>query len=576
MTNVVALPTIDSGVPLCNVEAEAAFLGAVLSHPERLAEVASIVTESDFFEPAHRRIYAAVMRYGIAGRKFTPVMLRPEFEGNDDLKRLGGIAYLARLTGVGEGLLALREIALQLAELSQLRRLDDGLAEARLAIRHGAPVDEVPLPDRDAFRSGGTALPLIDMSGWSKSPPQRVSAWGDWLPLLKTTLLTGEGGVGKSLLAQMLLTCTALGRPFLGMNTNGGNALYITAEDDCDELWRRQRAICRALGINIADLNGRFFLASLDGEAETALARFDVERRMIATSRWQQVRDAARAHDIKYFGFDNATDLMAGDHNDVHEVAAFVNLLTGLAIEQDGVSILLHHPNKSGDDWLGSVAWHNKVRSRLIVKRAEGCDPDARTIENPKANYGPSGGKIEFRWHEGAFVRDEDLPDNQRDQLADIAVANGANAAFMACLAERAAQGDARAVGPKPGPNYAPKQFEGMTQAKGFDRHALKRAMDRLYAIGRISSETVRNTEKGRDVTVIRAVPELAPDLFPNGSRTHPRTLPERFPNTPSPYSPSLREGYGAALEAAAPFHELNSDDCASLVSNDSEAPHAI
>jgi RecA-family ATPase len=100
-------------------------------------------------------------------------------------------------------------------------------------------------------------------------------------------------------------------------------------------------------------------------------------------------------HGIRLVVFDNATDAMAGDLNGLHQVAAFVNLLTGLALRMDGAVIILHHPNKAGSDWLGSMAWHNKVRSRLLIEDAgiEG-DTDARIIRNPKLNYGPQGGQI--------------------------------------------------------------------------------------------------------------------------------------------------------------------------------------
>src|SRR3546814_5930476 len=61
-------------------------------------------------------------------------------------------------------------------------------------------------------------------------------------------------------------SCHALGRPFLGVDTRGGPALYITCEDDKDELHRRQAAICRALHGQPADLSGKLHLVSLAGE----------------------------------------------------------------------------------------------------------------------------------------------------------------------------------------------------------------------------------------------------------------------------------------------------------------------
>src|SRR5690606_22624123 len=176
-------------------------------------------------------------------------------------------------------------------------------------------------------------------------------------------------------------------------------------------------------------------------------------------------------------------------------------------------AMILHHPNKAGEDWLGSVAWHNKVRSRLIIEDGGGdSDPDARVIRNPKANYGPQGGEISFRWYRGAFITNDELPDDYAAELAQSVKASSENEAFLACLRARAAQGEGRGVGPAPGPNYAPAQFEGMREAKGLKRDALNRAMDRLVAIGRIESRTYRNTPQGRNVAIVREDGERNPN----------------------------------------------------------------
>lgn len=433
----------------------------------------------------------------------------------------------------------------------------DGQRLARLAEQGAAMSLDSPYaaePDwmREESLEGHEAeptglLPLINIAAWQGDAPPRRSLWGDWLPLHQTSMLTGPGGVGKSLFDQMLCTAIALGKPFLGMETEQRNALYVTCEDDADELWRRQDAICEAFGVTRRDLIGKLFLCSLGGEAETALAVDDGKGGIETTPRWHELAHTCRAFDIGLYAFDNATDALAADHNAIHPVASFVNLLTGLAIERDGVAMIIHHPNKAGDDWLGSVAWHNKVRSRLIIKRGEDkADTDARTIQNPKANYGPSGGEIAFRWHKGAFVREQDLPSDYAAELSKAVRANAENEIFLACLRAREAQGEGRQVGPAPGPNYAPTQFEDMPQAKGLKRDRLKAAMERLFGIGAIEAHTFRNKAKARDVTIIREVPRTA-------SRTDPERYPEPFPNaarTTPPHTPSLKGGVWGAFRA--------------------------
>lgn len=348
------------------------------------------------------------------------------------------------------------------------------------------PADEAEIVVEPVIdEASAEGLPLVDMRDWiGKSPPPRLFAWGDMIPLMTTTMLTGPGGVGKSLFEQMLCTCIALGIDHLGLPTRQMNTLYVTCEDDEEELWRRQAGICAALGVPLKTIIGKLHLASLCGHDGTALASFDGDGRMTLTVRWHQLVRTCEDGDIGLYAFDNATDAMAGDLNDIHQVAEFVNLLTGLAIRRGGAAMILHHPNKAGDDWLGSVAWHNKVRSRLIIKRSEEeGDIDGRVVENPKANYGASGGQIPFRWFKGAFIRDEDIPENQRAEMDDLIRANGAAERFLACLAKTLEQQRNVSHAPSAG-NYAPRIFARMTAGKGYDMSDYEKAMERLLHTG--------------------------------------------------------------------------------------------
>lgn len=329
-------------------------------------------------------------------------------------------------------------------------------------------------------------LPTVRLVEWAgQSPPAREWMVKDWIPLREATLLTGRGGVGKSLLAQQLCTCVAAGLPFLGSETRHGAALYVTCEDDTDELWRRQQAINSGLGVKMADLIGRLELVSLAGQQDNHLATFDLAGRLEPSPRWEQLTFTALEVGAGIIALDNASHFMVGDHNSLAHVTAFLNLLNGLASGYEGSVLLMHHPNKAGDDWLGSVAWENQVRSRIFMAGSEiEGDPDARSISNPKANYAPSGGRVDFRWFKGSYVRDDDLPDNMAEEIAANAMANADNATFLACLAERTRQ--RRAVSEKLSPTFAPAVFAKMPEAKGVGKRRLEAAMDRLFRIGAV------------------------------------------------------------------------------------------
>ena len=106
-----------------NVEAEAAFLGAVLIDNRVIEELPTQLIPDHFFEPVHARIYERILQLLDRSAVVTPVTLRPYFESDEALKELGGLSYLARLTADGQGLLAPRELAEQIYELALLREL---------------------------------------------------------------------------------------------------------------------------------------------------------------------------------------------------------------------------------------------------------------------------------------------------------------------------------------------------------------------------------------------------------------------------------------------------------------------
>lgn len=121
-----------------------------------------------------------------------------------------------------------------------------------------------------------------------------------------------------------------------------------------------------------------------------------------------------------------------------------------------------------------------------------------------KANHARNGERLTFRWHQWAFVLEDDLPSDTRAEMAEIIAANGGNAAFMRCLSERNRQ--RRQVSEKPtAQNYAPKQFAKMPEAKGFNVRELEAAMDRLFRTGVIERRFLyRDTGEGTDVYGLR------------------------------------------------------------------------
>src|SRR3546814_12175239 len=76
-------------------------------------------------EPLHVRIFAQTMSLIERNSIATPVTLKPYFENDEAMKAVGGVGYLAQLTGSGAGLIGARDFARQIYDLALLRELVD-------------------------------------------------------------------------------------------------------------------------------------------------------------------------------------------------------------------------------------------------------------------------------------------------------------------------------------------------------------------------------------------------------------------------------------------------------------------
>jgi hypothetical protein len=254
------------------------------------------------------------------------------------------------------------------------------------------------------------SLPIITPADWQGSLiPERRWIVEGLVPIHQATLLTGAGAAGKSLLEQLKCTCIAMGLPFLGVEVERCPTLYITCEDDADELHRRQAAICVGLGITLEQTRGHVTLLSLYGEMGNELCVFDEARRLTSAPRYHQILETALALRARHVTLDNTSHLFTGNENARSEVAAFVNLCNAMARDIDGAVTMVGFPNKAGDSYSGSTAWENQVRSRLFLetpKSEDGAviDADYRVLRNEKANYARKGAEIGFMWSHGTFV----------------------------------------------------------------------------------------------------------------------------------------------------------------------------
>lgn len=411
--------------------------------------------------------------------------------------------------------------------------------------------------DRPEPATAASLLPMIDPASWEGLPvPAREWVLDGWIPARQATYLTGPGSAGKSLAAQMLATCVALGLSFLGIQTRQAVSLYVTCEDDVSELHRRQVAICEALCVPLSAVSGKLLLSSLVGEMGMELCTFRENGTLERTPRVKAIAEVAKQAGIGFIALDNTAHLFSGNENDRHQVASFVMLLNRLAIHLDAAVLLIGHPNKAGDSFSGSTAWSNQVRSRLfldVVKDDAGniTDPDARQLSREKANYARNGETLTFRWHKGAFVRDTDLPPDTAAEMRETIAANADNAVFLACLAERTRQ--QRAVSEKVGRNLAPVVFAAMPEGKRVGKARLDAAMDRLFRIGRIERAELWKGPDRKPVIGLREVRETGAG---NGAETRCGNAENHRAETREEHTPYTTYREGGAFAGPPPSND--------------------
>jgi replicative DNA helicase len=82
-----------------NLEAEQAVLGAVLWHNDAVYSALEKVNADEFYSPAHRKIFAAMVRLATTSVPIDELTIAEALTRDGVLKEVGGAAYLAELSG---------------------------------------------------------------------------------------------------------------------------------------------------------------------------------------------------------------------------------------------------------------------------------------------------------------------------------------------------------------------------------------------------------------------------------------------------------------------------------------------
>jgi RecA-family ATPase len=339
-------------------------------------------------------------------------------------------------------------------------------------------------------------LQWIDMSRWDSEPaPEHKWAVPGRIPLLQTTLHSGEGAAGKSTIELHRSVAHVLQRDWLGALPEQGAAVFIDAEDDevpihirLDFILKHYRATYAEVinrGLNLMTLAGR----------DAVLAAPARSGKIEPTALYKQILEFVG--DVKPMSITlaSAANVFAGNENDRSHVQQAMSLFTRLAIVASGSLVLVSHPSltgiTTGTGLSGTTQWHNAVRARYYLsspKPADGEQPDTdlRQIEFKKNQYGKPAETIVLRYQNGMFLPEASM--SSLDKVAREAVVDGA---FLTLLKRYTDQNRNVSLNVNSN-NYAPRAFAVTDLAK---QHSIRlaelaQAMERLLNTSKIINET--------------------------------------------------------------------------------------
>jgi RecA-family ATPase len=361
---------------------------------------------------------------------------------------------------------------------------------------------ERPTDEHEPGKPNGKSPPvpllkLIDITAWDGvDPPKRRWIVNNRIPARNVTLFSGEGGVGKTLLMMQLAVATVIGRDWIGETPEPGPVIFISAEDDEDEMFYRMAKIVehyhKLYGTSFRDL-ADLHLLSLAGK-DAVMAAVDGKGIVRPTPLFAQLNATARVIKPKWIGLDTAADIFVVDERNRTEARQCISLLRGLCLEIDTTIVLLSHPSlsgiASGTGMSGSTGWNNSVRSRLYLKtpkKESGAEiENVRVLETMKANYGPIGDPIPLVWEDGLLMN-KPTP----TPLEKIVLDAEAQTIFLMLL-QRFNKQDMTVSASQNARNFAPTVFAELPEAAALDSHPkarkklLREAMDYLTSKERI------------------------------------------------------------------------------------------
>jgi replicative DNA helicase len=263
--------------PPHNLEAEEAVLGAVLSSGRLLAEVAGLVEEVDFYRPAHRTIWRAILRVADRGEPTDPVTVLGELDHAGELADVGGAPFLHTLVEAVPTVANAAHYTRLVAETARRRRVID--LGIRLAHSDADPAVLAHLAGELAStttasrgeRSWEPPIPLGLVGQLPAFPVEVLPAWlSEYVAAVATATQTPPDLAG--MLALAVLATVAAGAVEIQPRPGWREPLCLFVAVGMDA-GARKSSVFSALTRPVADFERDQAAAALPGITETATLR---------------------------------------------------------------------------------------------------------------------------------------------------------------------------------------------------------------------------------------------------------------------------------------------------------------
>ena len=304
------------------------------------------------------------------------------------------------------------------------------------------------------------------------------------------TLVSGEGGGGKTTVMLQLGAAMQTDGYWLNMRVKQGPALFVSSEDELKDLSISLRAILKIEGKSLAHCPNLHILSLADRDACMASAPSKLAS-LTATPLWRALEATVARLKPRALFLDALADMFGGEENFRRHARSFIVILKRLAFRHRMAVILIAHPSlagiNSGSGLSGSTDWHNGPRGRLFLATPDSdealADKSRRDLTVKKAQHsGAEGTVFHLRRKDGAFICEG--REGGSTPYDRAATASKAETVFLALLHLFEEQG--RIASPRPGPGYAPTIFARESDAAGVRKEALARAMSNLLKLNRI------------------------------------------------------------------------------------------